>query len=326
MNLKAYATTAILALLTLSTVHASGHDHGTPITIGIDVGRVYLQNHAQFCTQMDVNIQSLPAGQFTLTNVVVTVSNVVETITNAVHSTATLYNAFKDSRRIDCEETAIAPRLHGSFRVGEWLVLEGSYVKAAGFDFTQSVIVTVSSSASGGARVVPTDAQINKFYNSKIDGSADFSVLDLAARIELEPIPATRMYALIGARRHNLDIEISNVFDEQTVPSDEEYRGNILQDRNFLEAVYQAHADQRSRSGTAYLFGGGVDYEVIDDFSTGIYYGVQFEGERQSNWKFDMAWHPGDNWSISSGLENFAGGEMNDVEFWYAGMTYDLDF
>ena len=310
MNIKACAAVAILALLTLSPVHASGHDQGAPITIGIDVGRVYLQNHAQFCTQMDVNIQGLPAGQFILNN------NSTVLVAHSV--------AFKSSRRIDCEETAIAPRLHGSFRVGEWLVLEGSYAKASGFDFTQSVIVAVSSTVSG--RKIPTDAQINKFYNSKIDGSADFSVLDLAARIELEPIPATRMYALIGARRHNLDIEISNVFDEQTVPSDEDFRSNIIADRDFLELYYQEHANQRSRSGTAYLFGGGVDYEVIDDFSTGIYYGVQFEGKRQSNWKFDMAWHPGDNWSISSGLENYAGGEMNDIEFWYAGMTYDLDF
>lgn len=319
MNIKAYAAAGILALLTLSPVHASGHDHGAPITIGIDVGRVYLQNHAQFCTQMDVNIQSIPAGQFEL-------NNATPPATVSIHAHR---DAFRSSRRVDCQETEMAPRLHGSFRVGDWLVLEGSYVKASGFDFTQNVMATVSGTtvrASAGNRLAPTEEQIDKFYKSKIDGAADFSVLDLAARIELEPIPATRMYALLGARRHSMDIEISNVFDEQTVPDNEINRKYIIGDRNVLETIYQEHANQRSRSGTAYLFGGGVDYEVIDDFSTGIYYGVQFEGERQANWKFDMAWHPGDNWSISSGLENYAGGEMNDVEFWYAGMTYDLDF
>ena len=312
MNIKAYAAAGILALLTLPAVHASGHDYGTPITIGIDVGQVYLANHAQFCTQMDVNIQSLPAGQFEIR----TTATVL----------ITLRNAFRSSRRIDCEETGIAPRLHGSFRVGDWLILQGSYVKATGFDFTQSVIATVSSTASGGNRKFPTDAQIEKFYNSKIDGSAEFSVLDLAARIELEPIPATRMYGLLGARRHSMDIEINNAFEEQTVPSDEESRSNIIADRDFLELYYQEHANQRSRSGTAYLFGGGVEYEVIDDFSTGIYLGVQFEGERQTNWKWDMAYHPSDNLGFRSGFESFAGGEMNDVEFWYGGMTYGLDF
>ena len=311
MNMKAYAAASILALLALPA-HASGHDYGAPITIGIDVGRVYLQNHAQFCTQMDVNIQSFPAVQFEINNANVTVATIA------------LRNALKDSRRIDCEETSMAPRLHGSFRIGDWLVLEGSYAKAVGFDFTQSVVATSSRTATGNRRA-PTDAQTEKYYNSHIDGAADFSVLNLAARIELEPIPATRMYALLGARRHSMDIELNNVFDEQTVPSDEENRNYITAYRNLLEAYYQEHANQRSRSGTAYLLGGGIDYEVIDSISTGIYYGVQFEGERQANWKFDMAYHHDDNWSISSGLENFAGGEMNDVEFWYAGMTYSLD-
>lgn len=316
MNIKAYVAAGILALLTLPAAHASGHDYGTPITIGIDVGQVYLANHAQFCTQMDVNIQSIPAGQFR-----------INSTTSATVAIVPHRNAFRSSRRIDCEETGIAPRLHGSFRVGDWLVLEGSYVKAVGFDFTQSVIATVSSPTPPiGQHNIPTDAQIEKFYKSKIDGSADFSVLNLAARIELEPIPATRMYALLGARRHDMEIEINNAFDEAAVPDTEANRRHIVADRNFLEAIYQEHANQRSRSGTAYLFGGGVDYEVIDDFSTGIYYGVQFEGERQANWKFDMAYHHDDNWSIRSGFESFAGGEMNDVEFWYGGMTYGLDF
>lgn len=314
MNIKACAATSILALLTLPASHASGHDYGAPITIGIDVGRVYLQNHAQFCTQLDVNIQSLRAGQFVINSS----NNVVATVANI--------DAFKSSRRIDCQETEMAPRLHGSFRVGDWLVLEGSYIKAVGFDFTQNVIATVSSTATGGNRLAPTTEQSNKFYNSTIEGDADFSVLDLAARVEFELIPAARMYGLLGARRHDLDIDINNSFEEQTVPTNEPYRDFVRTIRSYLESQYQGAADEKSRSGTAYLLGGGVDYEVIDDFSTGIYYGMQFEGGSKANWKFDMAWHPGDNWSISTGLENFAGGEMNDVEYWYAGMTYDLDF
>ena len=231
---------------------------------------------------------------------------------------------------MDCEETGIAPRLHGSFRVGDWLILQGSYVKATGFDFTQSVIATVSSNASGGGPLFPTTEQINKYYNSKIDGNADFSVLDLAARAEFELMPAARMYGLLGARRHSMDIEINNVFDDPEVTSSEisdaRQRALVTTFRAALDTLYQDYANQRSRSGTAYLLGGGVDYEVIDDFSTGIYLGVQFEGERQANWKFDMAYHPSDNLGFRSGYESFAGGEMNDVEFWYGGITYGLDF
>lgn len=328
MNIKAYAAASILALLALPhpSAHASGHDHGAPFTIGIDVGQVYLANHAQFCTQMDVNIQSFPAAQGELPPQ----GSQQSTVTATIHA---LRDVFKESRRIDCKETEIAPRLHGSFRVGDWLILEGSYAKATGFDFTQSVKASVRFPATLSDprnRKIPTDAQFNKFYNSHIDGSADFSVLNLAARAEFEFIPAARMYGLLGARRHSMDIEINNVFDDPEVTSSEVSdpieRETILETRRVYEAKYQEYAEQRSRSGTAYLFGGGVEYEVIDDFSTGIYYGVQFEGERQANWKFDMAYHPSDNLGFRSGFESFAGGEMNDVEFWYGGMTYGLDF